>query len=257
MDESTRLLLEEPSNVIVVDRLNYVLQTGATVNVMSMNAHELLERQNSVIAGCGRSRSGLPAEVMATLTIPYAPEEIVPLIHPDTIQVVAVRRQHVVQCEMQPSGKTTLDVFSDQPEPRITPAADSAVDSGLGNIPITGKRVHNAIAHPSRKGTNPQSILESSQQAKCTRFLATSPVLRALYDFSFGLRGQSIMHFWCTTAVRVMEATEAGANMTDFLWKRVLESTSQPVNISTIVDDMKTLHIFPGTFFPDRSGDLH
>ncbi|RLN84618.1 hypothetical protein BBJ28_00023092, partial [Nothophytophthora sp. Chile5] len=221
MDESTKLALEEPPNVIIVDRLNYALQTGATVNVMSMNAHELLERQN---------------RVMATLTIPYAPEEIVPLIHPDTLQVVAVRRQHVVQCEMQVSGTTTLDVFSDQPEPRITPAPDSAVISGLGNRPITGvddahleseddsepnseisdddirtvvlqhrplgkrkrtndvgeddaladtddvslaafdhtddrrassfqssvleKRVHNAIVHPSRKGTNPQSILE-------------------------------------------------------------------------------------------------
>ncbi|EGZ29300.1 hypothetical protein PHYSODRAFT_471632, partial [Phytophthora sojae] len=75
--------LTGPSTVIAVDRLNYALRTGATVNVMVLNALKLVDRQNEVIVACGKSRSGLPASVTTTiLSVPFTPDERVPLIRP-------------------------------------------------------------------------------------------------------------------------------------------------------------------------------
>jgi hypothetical protein len=86
---SLQLPLTSPQSVIVVDRLNYVLRTGATINFMAMNAFELLDRQNEVIVAGGKSRSGIPASVLSTmLSVTFEPEEQVPLIRPDTLEVV-------------------------------------------------------------------------------------------------------------------------------------------------------------------------
>ncbi|EGZ13991.1 hypothetical protein PHYSODRAFT_303318 [Phytophthora sojae] len=47
-NDSRQLGLTGPSTVIAVDRLNYTLRTGATVNAMVLNALELMDRHNEV-----------------------------------------------------------------------------------------------------------------------------------------------------------------------------------------------------------------
>lgn len=112
--KALKVRLTEPPNVIVVDRLNYALQTGATMNVAILNAMELLEQQNQVIVACGKSRSGLPSSVTSRiLTVPFRPDEQVPLIRPDTLPIVQVRRQHIVDYETTGRGNTPADVFAD------------------------------------------------------------------------------------------------------------------------------------------------
>ncbi|KAG7389002.1 hypothetical protein PHYPSEUDO_011465 [Phytophthora pseudosyringae] len=85
---------------------------------MVMNAFELLDRQNEVIVACGKSRSGIPASVLSTmLSVAFTPEEQVPLIRPDTLEVILVCRQHIVDCEMDSRSNTPRDVFVD---PQLT-----------------------------------------------------------------------------------------------------------------------------------------
>ncbi|KAE8981572.1 hypothetical protein PF011_g21965 [Phytophthora fragariae] len=112
--QALHVQLITPPTVIVVDRLNYALSTGATDNVMKLNALELLDRQNEVIVACGKSRSGLPAGVVSTmLSVPFKPNDRVLLIRPDTLDIVSVRRQHIVDCELNGRNNNPCDVFTD------------------------------------------------------------------------------------------------------------------------------------------------
>ncbi|KAE9065346.1 hypothetical protein PF007_g28874 [Phytophthora fragariae] len=93
-----------------------------------MNAFELLDRQNEVIVACGKSRSGIPASVLSTmLSVAFEPEEQVPLIRPDTLAVVLVRRQHIVDCEMDSRSNNPNDVFVD----RLLPAPPTSAPEPL------------------------------------------------------------------------------------------------------------------------------
>nr|KAE8945547.1 hypothetical protein PF009_g4802 [Phytophthora fragariae] len=95
------------------DQWAYRLVTGG-VNVTVLNALELLDRQNDVIAACGKSRSGLPASVLSTMvSVEFAPDENVPLIRPDTLEIVFVRRQHIVDCELDGRNTNPANVFKD------------------------------------------------------------------------------------------------------------------------------------------------
>ncbi|KAG6611489.1 Calcium-dependent protein kinase isoform 2 [Phytophthora cinnamomi] len=81
---------------------------------MVLNALELVDRQNEVIVACGKSRSGLPISIITTmLSVPFVPEELVPLIRPDTLDIVHVRRQRIVDCELAGRGNGPSEVFKD------------------------------------------------------------------------------------------------------------------------------------------------
>ncbi|OWY96968.1 hypothetical protein PHMEG_00032621 [Phytophthora megakarya] len=67
------------STVIAVDSLNNALRKGASMNATALNALELLAKQNQC---------------------PFDTGERVPLIHPDTLEIVFVRRQHIGDCEL-------------------------------------------------------------------------------------------------------------------------------------------------------------
>jgi hypothetical protein len=47
------------------------------------------------------------------LSVPFNPDERVPLIKPDTLEIVHVRRQHIIDCELTARGSTPADVFKD------------------------------------------------------------------------------------------------------------------------------------------------
>ncbi|KAG2908420.1 hypothetical protein PC119_g21130 [Phytophthora cactorum] len=71
-----KISLTSHQSVIALDRLNYALRTGATVNVMVLNTLELLDRQSEKIVACGKSRSGFPTGVVSTmLSVPIVSDE--------------------------------------------------------------------------------------------------------------------------------------------------------------------------------------
>ncbi|KAG2801295.1 hypothetical protein PC111_g19602 [Phytophthora cactorum] len=75
-----KISLTSHQSVIALDRLNYALRTGATVNVMVLNTLELLDRQSEKIVACGKSRSGFPTGVVSTmLSVPIVSDETSPL----------------------------------------------------------------------------------------------------------------------------------------------------------------------------------
>ncbi|KAE9185160.1 hypothetical protein PF005_g21373 [Phytophthora fragariae] len=291
-----RIRLISTSTVIAVDRLNYALRTEAFVNSAVLNALELLDKQNQVIVACGKSRSGLPTSVTTTmLSVPYQPDERVPLIRPDSLSIVHVRRQHIVDCELTAPGKSPADVFQapdTDDETKVDRAAATQADirsvrlhnrplrkrarysevdsrdlleTDEFDIPVFETRAENnasifrpsqverqvreAIAHPDTLGKNDQAVLESAQQARYTKFLATPPVLRGAYDFSFGIRGLSLMHFRRFFEEMEMQKAAGAVNMTNFGRSNALQPATPPANIGEIVEAFNTLLYFAKSFY--------
>jgi hypothetical protein len=318
---ATRVRLTSSSAVIAVDRLNYALRTGASINATVVNAHELLDKQNQVIVVCGKSRSGLPATVTSTmLSVPFNPDERVPLIKPDTLEIVHVRRQHIIDCELTARGSTPADVFKD-PSSTAEPStatmdasrAPHSTDLSFSDTDDEGKsnaapteqadidavrlqnrhlrkrtradetpspdlllqdgddaqafeprsdnhassfrlsqveqQVHSAIVHPNLQGKNAQAVLESAQQGPRTKFLVSPPVLRAVYDMSFGIRGLSLMHFRRFYEAFDSQTTTGLCNMTNFGRSNTLQPAAPPASIAEILDAFDTLLHFAKGFY--------
>ncbi|KAF4133400.1 hypothetical protein GN958_ATG17419 [Phytophthora infestans] len=144
--DSSRLTLSESTLVIKADVLNYALQTGAGVNTAAVKATKLVEQQNTVISLCSRRRSGLSKEVTESLTVPFNGDESVPLIRPSTLQLVRVRRQHIVDFKTAARTKRPTDLYTDQvparsergKRPRVTTSPTTTEALGIPGSHDTG-----------------------------------------------------------------------------------------------------------------------
>ncbi|OWZ18119.1 LOW QUALITY PROTEIN: hypothetical protein PHMEG_0007843 [Phytophthora megakarya] len=241
-----------PPTIIAVDRLNYALRTGASLNMMILNSIELLDRQNEVIFGCKKSRSGLPASVMMMmLSLPFNSGEMVSPIKSDTLEIVSVRRQHIVDCELNGRSAIRHNVrlqnrslhkrycpnLPEEYDDLILDQVDIPVMQITGDAQASAmeKLVHNAVVHPSLLGKNSQLVIESAQQGPRTKFLTTPPDLRLAYDLSFGIRGLS-------DELRTVECTSAGF--------------PPPSSIRDIVDAVETLLLFAHGFYNNTVCDF-
>ncbi|KAG1699956.1 hypothetical protein DVH05_012393 [Phytophthora capsici] len=112
-DETILVPLFEPIRIIKADPITYALQIGATVSDMTLNPKELLLQQDTVIGACCKKRGALPPSVRALLSVPFSPDERIPLIQPSTLGVVSVRRQHILDCSMGKRKKNALDLYRD------------------------------------------------------------------------------------------------------------------------------------------------
>jgi hypothetical protein len=130
-----------------------------------------------------------------------------------------------------------------------TRALPSDAQSSSFRPPQMERYVHDAVAHPSLRGKNAQAILESVQQGRHTQFLASPPVLRLAYDFSFGVRGLSLMHFRRFMEELEQQPTTTGVNMTNFGRSNSLHSATSPRSVSDIVGAFSTLLLFAGKFY--------
>eukprot|EP00644_Phytophthora_capsici_P014397 jgi/Phyca11/99312/e_gw1.3.722.1 len=300
------------SEGVTSDRWDYGLVSGYSMQDNTAILH-LLDRQNEIIVACGKSRSGLPSSILSTmLSVPFVPDEKIPLIRPDTLEIVFVRRQHVVDCELGRKSSSATDVFTDpqlaQPDTSATstvPTNASANaretntldlvfsdsedetktdvpppqqadidlvrlqnrplrkrnrdtedqdillsdDDDIPSLPVVHgahsssfrpsameQYVHDAVVHPSLIGKNAQGVLESVQQGPRTQFLATPPVLRLSYDFSFGVRGLSVMHFR-----RFHQEIDQQSTPTS--------PATPPKTISDLVEALQTLLLFADGFY--------
>ncbi|KAE9008308.1 hypothetical protein PR001_g16727, partial [Phytophthora rubi] len=106
-----KVVLQEPANVIRVDWLNYVLQPGVSVNSAALNAVELLATMNDMSTLCAKVRGSLPTKVSNALSVPFIPEELVTMNKPDTLAVVMVPRQHVLECALNKKRKRGSSMF--------------------------------------------------------------------------------------------------------------------------------------------------
>ncbi|KAF4044992.1 hypothetical protein GN244_ATG02621 [Phytophthora infestans] len=130
--DSSRLTLSESTLVIKADVLNYALQTGAGVNTAAVKATELVEQQNT--------------EVTESLTVPFNGDESVPLIRPSTLQLVRVRRQHIVDFKTAARTKRPTDLYTDHvparsergKRPRVTTSPTTTEALGIPGSHDTG-----------------------------------------------------------------------------------------------------------------------
>ncbi|ETP05460.1 hypothetical protein F441_17929 [Phytophthora nicotianae CJ01A1] len=94
---ATKVKLDQPPNVIKVDWVNYVLQTGTGTNAAAMNANELVMLMDEVSVQCGKSRTALPSKV--TKLLPQFQ------LFVQTLLVISVPRQHVLDCSLNKKGR--------------------------------------------------------------------------------------------------------------------------------------------------------
>ncbi|KAG3096856.1 hypothetical protein PI124_g14588 [Phytophthora idaei] len=90
-----KVALRQRLTVIKRDWVNYALQTAAGTIAAVVNAVELLAIMDDTLVSC-TNRRGLLAKVNDSLSIPYEPYALVTVIRPDTLALVSVPRQHVV-----------------------------------------------------------------------------------------------------------------------------------------------------------------
>ncbi|ETN09934.1 hypothetical protein PPTG_11499 [Phytophthora nicotianae INRA-310] len=102
-----------PPRLIKVDPINYALQVGSSTADMLLNARELLRQQDTMCVTCRKRRGPLPASVTALLAVPFAPDELVPLLLPHDLRIVRVRRQHILDVCLGPRKKSKLDLYKD------------------------------------------------------------------------------------------------------------------------------------------------
>ncbi|OWZ09966.1 hypothetical protein PHMEG_00017258 [Phytophthora megakarya] len=136
----------------------------------------------------------------------FISDEMIALIKPGTLEIVTVRRQHIVDCELNGRSGNPTDVFMDPPrdginnvrlqnrslhkrycpnpleenDDLILDQVDIPVLQTTGDAQASAfrpsameKLVHNAVVHPSLLGKSSQFIIESAQQGPRTKFLAT------------------------------------------------------------------------------------
>ncbi|KAE8965699.1 hypothetical protein PR003_g28915 [Phytophthora rubi] len=135
-----KVALHQLTNVIKIDWISYALQPAAGKNAAVINAVELLEEMDDIIGACTKNR-GIPAKVKNALTIPYELYELVEVIRPDTLVLVSVPRQHVVDCSLKKKAKRGTSMFSpptgsDDPTIAKTKKQKRRPLRWVGNLPV-------------------------------------------------------------------------------------------------------------------------
>ncbi|KAG1700712.1 hypothetical protein DVH05_011571 [Phytophthora capsici] len=130
-NEPTRHPLTDLQSVIKVDPLTYALQPGGGTNSTALNPLELLHQQDTLLAACRRRKNGIPAAVMAGLSVPFSPDELVPLVKPSSLQLVRVRRQHLVDFVTAPRLNRPGDLYTDS-----AAGEDDVTACGGGTQPV-------------------------------------------------------------------------------------------------------------------------
>ncbi|KAG7380978.1 hypothetical protein PHYPSEUDO_006575 [Phytophthora pseudosyringae] len=95
---------------------------------MILNPSELRQQQNTVIAACRKRRGDIPVSVRSLITVPFVSDDLVALVRPQDLNVVKVRRQHVLDCSMGARKKNSIDLYKD---PRESTAPNGNSTSSL------------------------------------------------------------------------------------------------------------------------------
>lgn len=99
-----KVAIQQMSNAIKVDWINYALHPSAGKNAAVVHAVELVEIMDGRLASCNRNRD-VPAKVKYSLSTPYEPSACVNAIRPDTLELVSVPREHVIDCALRKKAK--------------------------------------------------------------------------------------------------------------------------------------------------------
>ncbi|ETL49114.1 hypothetical protein L916_01349 [Phytophthora nicotianae] len=135
---------------------------------------------------------------------------------------------------------------SDADVPTLETRAD--IHSSMFRPSQVESQICNAIAQPATLGKNAQAVLEATQQARHTRFLAIPPVLRVAYDLSFDIRGFSLIHFRRFFEGVEEQHTPDAVNMANFGRSNSLQPANTPAKIGEIVGAFYYLMYFAKCF---------
>ncbi|GMF42775.1 unnamed protein product [Phytophthora fragariaefolia] len=92
-----------------VDEWAYGVVSGYTASDTNTILHI-----NALIGACRKRKPGIPAAVLAGLSVPFSPDELVPLVKPSTLELVQVRRQHIVEFVTATRANRPIDLYSDK-----------------------------------------------------------------------------------------------------------------------------------------------
>ncbi|KAE8897502.1 hypothetical protein PF005_g9211 [Phytophthora fragariae] len=158
-----KVALHQLTNVIKIDWISYALQPAVGKNAAVINAVELLEEMDDIIGACTKNR-GIPAKVKNALTIPYEPDELVEFIRPDTLVLVSVPRQHVVDCSLKKKAKRGTSMFSPptgSDDPTIAKTKKrKAAPASVGRKSTRQKLVHDSPSDESEAESVPPTATD-------------------------------------------------------------------------------------------------
>ncbi|EEY59947.1 uncharacterized protein PITG_13106 [Phytophthora infestans T30-4] len=237
-EDAKKIKLEQPPNVIKVDWINYVLQTGAGSNQrlhhqrgrasstdgrsrkspdVDVQDKRPVTRRRTLEAQASADASELGETPMGVSTSSEAGDE-------DDADVLAVLQQNrALTHDAVPAGGT---VTNGGGTASMLAMKEARGRSATTFRPTTLKQqIYNVIGHTDNQGKDAQCILECTQ-ARESRIREASPVLRGAFDFGFHVRGLSVMHFERVRRATPLDASGSVINMTDFSRKNGLQSAT-------------------------------
>ncbi|EEY63142.1 uncharacterized protein PITG_22524 [Phytophthora infestans T30-4] len=264
-EDAKKIKLEQPPNVIKVDWINYVLQTGAGSN---QRLHHQRGRASSTDGRSVRSVGEEPWSSAAKAPehcIPFEGDALRKSPDVDVQDKRPVTRRRTLEAQASadaselgetPMGVSTSSEAGDEDDADVLAVlqqnralthdavpAGGTVTNGGGTAsmlamkeargrsattfrPTTLKQqIYNVIGHTDNQGKDAQCILECTQ-ARESRIREASPVLRGAFDFGFHVRGLSVMHFERVRRATPLDASGSVINMTDFSRKNGLQSAT-------------------------------
>ncbi|KAI9981261.1 hypothetical protein PInf_008911 [Phytophthora infestans] len=265
-EDAKKIKLEQPPNVIKVDWINYVLQTGAGSNASTTNAGELLVLTDEACAQWGKSRGALPPKLLSTVfrlrEMPwYLSYELThwlsykrPVTRRRTLEAQA--SADASELGETPMGVSTSSEAGDEDDADVlavlqqnralthdaVPAGGTVTNGGGTASMLAMEEARGRSATTFRPTTLKQQIYNvightdnqdkdaqcilECTQARESRIREASPVLRGAFDFGFHVRGLSVMHFERVRRATPLDASGSVINMTDFSRKNGLQSAT-------------------------------
>ncbi|ETP10190.1 hypothetical protein F441_14122, partial [Phytophthora nicotianae CJ01A1] len=242
----------------------------------------------ALLAACRKRRSGIPPSGLASLSAPFSPDEIVPLVKPATLQLVHVCRQHIIDYSLPAEESTTRKSTGEArntPTTRRQPSAvnetdtqlrnyDSADDESAScsedddvrkvqytNAPLAKHRRFNGNDNGSCSDSSVDSYADAERTTRHQRgialhveFLASPAVLRGVYSFGFGL-GLLIMHCRQASWMDTVAASEKGMNLWDFSSKNDYPTPLKVSGFGNLIRSKTALHKVGQHFYNGKTVD--
>ncbi|ETI40365.1 hypothetical protein F443_14225 [Phytophthora nicotianae P1569] len=270
-DGTTRFPLTDTQLLNKVDALNYALQPGQGVNVVALTPMEL-HRQDALLAACRKRRSGIPPSVLASLSAPFSPDEIVPLVKPATLQLVHVCRQHIIDYSLpavpanpkisiptrrtsQPSAVNETDTQLRNYDSADDESASCSEDDDVRkvqytNAPLAKHRRFNGNDNGSCSDSSVDSYADAERTTRHQRGIVfhPSPSDRRIHA-AIGNRRHTAS--WMDTVA----ASEKGMNLWDFSSKNDYPTPLKVSGFGNLIRSKTVLHKFGQHFYNGKTVD--
>ncbi|KAF4046085.1 hypothetical protein GN244_ATG01524 [Phytophthora infestans] len=110
--------------------------------------------------------------------------------------------------------------------------------------------INRLLASPNHAGKSPSTLAEAMISSRATKFKPHPAIIARVYDFEFGRRGLSVMHFVrYDFAARRAWYANASVNLNNFAASVSLLTASKPQSLDDVSNALSVLHVFAEEVF--------